>query len=123
MEISKNNGIIIILLCLMVLGGVSVLLQDENISCKKIVTTYLEKHLKHEVSIDSYLCASVDACGDLFMWEIVDYQILSSEDCVVNTIVEVRTEQGDRQVKVLFTIENDKIVKTFVNELDMALLK
>ena len=107
----------------MVLGGVSVLLQDENISCKKIVTTYLEKHLKHEVSIDRYLCASVDACGDLFMWEIVDYQILSSEDCVFNTIVEVRTEQGDRQVKVLFTIEDDKIVKTFVNELDMALLK
>ena len=123
MEISKNNGIIIILLCLMVLGGVSVLLQDENISCKKIVTTYLEKHLKHEVSIDGYLCASVDACGDLFMWEIVDYQILSAENCVVNTIVEVRTEQGDRQVKVLFTIEDDKIVKTFVNELDMALLK
>ena len=122
MEISKNNGIIIILLCLMVLGGVSVLLQDENISCKKVVTTYLEQHLKHEVSIDSYLCANVDACGDLFMWEIVDYQILGSEDCIVNTIVEYRTEQGDMQVKVVFTIEDDRIVKTYFNELDMALL-
>ena len=103
-------------------NGETGLWEDENISCKKIVTTYLEKHLKHEVSIDGYLCASVDACGDLFMWEIVDYQILGSEDCVVNTIVEYRTEQGDMQVKVVFTIEDDRIVKTYVNELDIALL-
>ena len=122
MEISKNNVVIIVLVCLMALGGLSILLKDENIACKNVVTTYLEKHLKHEVSIDVYLCASVDACGDLFMWEIIDYQILGSEDCVVNTIVEYRTEQGDSQVNVVFTIEDDKIVKTFVNELEMALL-